>query len=103
MHYFAYRPDAQCTLLPLLGPDYVAALPLKQLPGCGYTTQGVLVSTGGMSTVASILQAPWPQLCAVLGYRLAASLYELARGWYAVCLAYWSHAIYNVMLCCPIV
>ncbi|CAN0054730.1 unnamed protein product, partial [Ectocarpus sp. 8 AP-2014] len=75
-----HKPDQQTTILPEHAMSMITQLPLRKLPGCGYSTCAKIKTELGITESRQLQGAPWPLLVKAVGIKLARVLYLLCRG-----------------------
>ncbi|CAM9856738.1 unnamed protein product, partial [Scytosiphon promiscuus] len=75
-----HKPDQQTTILPEHAMSMVTQLPLRKLPGCGYSTCAKIKTELGITESRQLQAAPWPLLVRTIGLKLARVLFLLCRG-----------------------
>ncbi|CAM9529991.1 unnamed protein product, partial [Ectocarpus sp. 12 AP-2014] len=74
------KPDQQTTILPEHAMSMITQLPLRKLPGCGYSTCAKIKAELGFTESRQLQGAPWPLLVKAVGIKLARVLFLLCRG-----------------------
>ncbi|CAB1104012.1 unnamed protein product [Ectocarpus sp. CCAP 1310/34] len=75
-----HKPDQQTTILPEHAMSMITQLPLRKLPGCGYSTCAKIKTELGITESRQLQEAPWPLLVEAVGIKLARVLFLLCRG-----------------------
>ncbi|CAM9772561.1 unnamed protein product [Ectocarpus sp. 12 AP-2014] len=75
-----HKPDQQTTILPEHAMSMITQLPLRKLPGCGYSTCAKIKAELGITESRQLQGAPWPLLVKAVGIKLARVLFLLCRG-----------------------
>ncbi|CAM9091782.1 unnamed protein product [Ectocarpus sp. 6 AP-2014] len=75
-----HKPDQQTTILPEHSMSMITQLPLRKLPGCGYSTCAKIKTELGFTESRQLQGAPWPLLVKAVGIKLAKVLFLLCRG-----------------------
>ncbi|CBJ25858.1 conserved unknown protein [Ectocarpus siliculosus] len=75
-----HKPDQQTTILPEHAMSMITQLPLRKLPGCGYSTCAKIKTEFGITESRQLQGAPWPLLVKAVGTKLARVLFLLCRG-----------------------
>ncbi|CAM9548892.1 unnamed protein product [Ectocarpus sp. 13 AM-2016] len=73
------KPDQQTTILPEHAMSMITQLPLRKLPGCGYSTCAKIKAELGITESRQLQGAPWPLLVKAVGIKLARVLFLLCR------------------------
>ena len=74
-----HKPDDQTTLPAAQAASFLAPLPVRCLRGVGAAAEAALAALG-VDTVAALAAQPRAALARALGDRIAATLFEAARG-----------------------
>eukprot|EP00470_Lotharella_oceanica_P014401 CAMPEP_0170195810 /NCGR_PEP_ID=MMETSP0040_2-20121228/62261_1 /TAXON_ID=641309 /ORGANISM="Lotharella oceanica, Strain CCMP622" /LENGTH=345 /DNA_ID=CAMNT_0010445063 /DNA_START=444 /DNA_END=1481 /DNA_ORIENTATION=+ len=74
-----HKPNQQTTMLPAYVPDFLAALRVRKIPGCGYSSARKLQAEG-VEYVSQLRALSQKKLISLLGELIGSRLYLLCRG-----------------------
>eukprot|EP00471_Norrisiella_sphaerica_P008820 CAMPEP_0184496988 /NCGR_PEP_ID=MMETSP0113_2-20130426/35416_1 /TAXON_ID=91329 /ORGANISM="Norrisiella sphaerica, Strain BC52" /LENGTH=571 /DNA_ID=CAMNT_0026883899 /DNA_START=153 /DNA_END=1868 /DNA_ORIENTATION=- len=74
-----HKPNQQTTMLPAYTPDFLSALRVRKLPGCGYASSKKLHDLG-IIYVTELRELSKQKLISVLGESIGSRLYMICRG-----------------------
>mmetsp|Transcript_34462 Transcript_34462/g.66738 ORF Transcript_34462/g.66738 Transcript_34462/m.66738 type:complete len:356 (+) Transcript_34462:14-1081(+) len=74
-----HKPNQQTTMLPAYIPDFLAALRVRKIPGCGFSSARKLQAEG-VEYVSQLRELSQKKLISLLGELIGSRLYLLCRG-----------------------